>query len=378
MSDPTDAVKSSVARLASSAALFVDAFAERIGLNPTDLRCLQVVVDRPGVTASELGDRSALTSGAVTGVLDRLERAGLVERVADPADRRRTHVRALPKGEAAVSGISDALASGVDAVLAPLDQRQAAAVRGFVEGLPAVLEREAMRMRAEQRGATVGEMFSVPLDGARAGRLRLASGAPRVSLRAAPLGPSAEARMVAELSHSNLVLHAIGDPGVLCRASFEGPLPEVHSRDGVVDVRYKRRLEWRDRVARVGLSAAIPWDLELSGGFSSVACELQDAWLRTFELSGGVDRLHLRLPAPRGVVGVRVSGSSADVTLQVPVGTAARLSLSGGAQLVRFVDQAMRQVHGRLRLETRDAAAAPDRYDIDLSGGVRDLTVTRG
>jgi DNA-binding MarR family transcriptional regulator len=376
MSGTDEAVNPGIARLATSASLFLEAFAERLGLNPTDLRCLLVVMDIPDVTASELAERSGLTSGAVTGVLDRLERAGLVERVADPADRRRTHVRALPNGEAAVRRVSEALGSGLEAVLAPLDRRQAAAVQGFIESMPAVLEREASRLRAAKRGATVGEMFSAPA-GASVGLLRFASGAPRLSLRAAPLGPSAEARMVAELSHSDVLLSAMSDPGLLCQASFEGPLPEVRSREGVVDVRYKRRLEWRDRSARLGISAAIPWDIELSGGFSSVTGELEGAWLRTFQLAGGVDRLRLRLPTPRGVVGVRIGGSSADVTLQVPAGTAARLNLSGGAQQVRFVDQAMRQVHGRLRLETSDAGAAPDRYEIELSGGVRNLAVDR-
>lgn len=43
--------------------------------------------------------------------------------------------------------------------------------------------------------------------------------------------------------------------------------------------------------------------LELSGGFSSVTGELEGAWLRTFQLAGGVDRLRLRLPAPRDVAG---------------------------------------------------------------------------
>jgi hypothetical protein len=147
--------------------------------------------------------------------------------------------------------------------------------RRFIESMPAVLEREASRLRAAQRGATVGEMFSAPVAGASVGRLRFASGAPRLSLRAAPLGPSAEARMVAELSHSDVLLSAISDLGLLCQASFEGPLPEVRSQEGVVDVRYKRRLEWRSRSARLGLSAAIPWDIELSGGFSSVTGELE-------------------------------------------------------------------------------------------------------
>jgi hypothetical protein len=232
-------------------------------------------------------------------------------------------------------------------------------------------------MRAALRGAVVAEMFSAPLAGATLGRLHFVSGAPRLSLRAAPLGPNAEARVVAELSHSEVHLAAGSDPDLLCQATFEGPLPEARAHDGVVDVRYKRRLKWRNRSAHLGLNTAIPWDLELGGGFSSVSADLRGTRLRALELGGGVDHLRARLPLPRGLVRVRISGGSADVAVELPVGTAARLALSGGAHDVRFLDQSMRLVHGTLRLETGGASEAPDRYELELSGGVRDLTVTR-
>ena len=379
MSDTDDPVKpGSFARLTTSASLFLEAAAERLGLNPTDLRGLQLTVAEPGLTASRLAELSGLTTGAVTGVLDRLERGGLVVRVADPDDRRRILVRALPKGEAVVSGLADVLARGLGALMDPLDAREASAVRRFVEGVPDLLDMEAARMRAAIHGAVVAEMFSAPLEGATLGRLRLVSGAPRFSLRAAPLGPSAEARMVAELAHSEVTIVSGSDAGTLCQATFEGPLPEVRASDGVLEVRYKRRLDWRGRSAWLGLSSEIPWSLDLSGGFSSVSADLQASALQSMDLSGGVDRMRLRLPVPQGIVQVRIRGSSADVTMMLPAGVAARLSLSGGARQVRFIGQAMHLVHGSLRMETRDSGDARDRYEIEMSGGVRDLNVTRG
>jgi DNA-binding MarR family transcriptional regulator len=66
--------------------------AERLGVNETDLHCLNILENSGGLTAGELATRSGLTSGAVTGVVDRLERAGYARRVADPADRRRVNV----------------------------------------------------------------------------------------------------------------------------------------------------------------------------------------------------------------------------------------------------------------------------------------------
>jgi DNA-binding MarR family transcriptional regulator len=71
--------------------------AERLGLNQTDLHCINIIENSGGLTAGELAKEAGLTSGAVTGVVDRLERAGYARRVADPADRRRVKLEVTPK-----------------------------------------------------------------------------------------------------------------------------------------------------------------------------------------------------------------------------------------------------------------------------------------
>jgi DNA-binding MarR family transcriptional regulator len=50
--------------------------AERLGVNRTDLHCLNTIENAGGLTAGELSRETGLTTGAVTGVIDRLERAG--------------------------------------------------------------------------------------------------------------------------------------------------------------------------------------------------------------------------------------------------------------------------------------------------------------
>jgi DNA-binding MarR family transcriptional regulator len=67
--------------------------AQRLGVNKTDLDCLNIIENSGGLTAGELAVQAGLTNGAITGVLDRLERAGFARRVADPADRRRVNVK---------------------------------------------------------------------------------------------------------------------------------------------------------------------------------------------------------------------------------------------------------------------------------------------
>src|SRR5919108_2660598 len=71
--------------------------AERLGLNRTDLHCVNIIENSGGLTAGELAAESGLTTGAVTGVIDRLERAGYARRVSDPADRRRVKLEVTPK-----------------------------------------------------------------------------------------------------------------------------------------------------------------------------------------------------------------------------------------------------------------------------------------
>jgi len=71
--------------------------AQRLGVNETDLHCLNIIENSGGLTAGELAVEAGLTTGAVTGVVDRLERVGFARRIPDPDDRRRVKVEVTPK-----------------------------------------------------------------------------------------------------------------------------------------------------------------------------------------------------------------------------------------------------------------------------------------
>jgi DNA-binding MarR family transcriptional regulator len=72
--------------------LFDSVVIDLAGLNRTDWRCLDILGTRGPMTAGQLAEAVRLTTGAITGVLDRLESAGLVRRVRDTEDRRRINV----------------------------------------------------------------------------------------------------------------------------------------------------------------------------------------------------------------------------------------------------------------------------------------------
>jgi DNA-binding MarR family transcriptional regulator len=111
-----------------------DAFDEiacqKLGVNRTDLRCLNIVENQGSMTAGRLAELSGLTTAAVTSVLDRLERAGYARRVREQKDRRQVLVELTPL-----------LAERAGPIWGPLgDEAMAALARMSVEELNGVLD----------------------------------------------------------------------------------------------------------------------------------------------------------------------------------------------------------------------------------------------
>ncbi|GLP70626.1 MULTISPECIES: MarR family transcriptional regulator [unclassified Streptomyces] len=94
--------------------------AQRLGLNVTDLLSFACVLKAGEdlLTAGDLAEHAHVTTGAVTGILNRLERGGYVTRVPDPNDRRRVRVAALPDAVAKVVALYQPYYDRLDAVFA--------------------------------------------------------------------------------------------------------------------------------------------------------------------------------------------------------------------------------------------------------------------
>src|SRR5947199_2981163 len=80
-------------RTGSLMQLMGTAAADKIGINATDLNCLNILSFSGHMTAGELARATGLTTASITGVVDRLEEAGFVTRERDPRDRRRVVVQ---------------------------------------------------------------------------------------------------------------------------------------------------------------------------------------------------------------------------------------------------------------------------------------------
>jgi DNA-binding MarR family transcriptional regulator len=85
--------------------VFDETVGEFLGINRTDGRCLDIVERLGKVSAGQLANESKLTTGAVTAVIDRMERAGYVQRVRDDVDRRKVWVECTPETRAIVGQI---------------------------------------------------------------------------------------------------------------------------------------------------------------------------------------------------------------------------------------------------------------------------------
>jgi DNA-binding MarR family transcriptional regulator len=113
---------------------FDEVAAQKLGVNRTDLRCLNIIENERGhegsMTAGRLAQLTGLTSAAVTAVLDRLEKAGYARRVRDQKDRRQVLVELTPL-----------IAERGEQIWGPLGRdAQAAFARRSVEELKSVIE----------------------------------------------------------------------------------------------------------------------------------------------------------------------------------------------------------------------------------------------
>lgn len=91
-----DAVNKAGRELSASSVMFHTLMAEKFGLTVTDWRAWDIVIRHGPLTAGRFAELTGLTPGAVTGLIDRLVEAGVVQRVRDSRDRRKVMVEATP------------------------------------------------------------------------------------------------------------------------------------------------------------------------------------------------------------------------------------------------------------------------------------------
>jgi DNA-binding MarR family transcriptional regulator len=370
VSTPPDAVR----RLLALSVAAHEAVAARLGINSTDLRSLELIASEPEMTPSRLAELTGLTTGAVTGILDRLERAGFARREADPADRRRLLLRLDPQRLSEVADAYAPLMASAAAISHDWDPELRAGIERYVDALGGTLATETERLRVATYGGIVDDTYLAPLGDVARARLVLATGAPRLNLGGSALGQ--QVRMVAETAATRLTLRAATPDRELIRAAFTGPVPDVRTGDGTVTMRYRRRIvDTRSREITAALHPRPAWAIDVDGGITDLDADLRDLRFLGLDIRGGANHLTLRLPRPDGTVRIALAGGSSTARITRPSGVPMALAGRGGVSRLRFDDQRRDASATDVRVRSASYNRAPDRYELDLAGGISELTI---
>jgi DNA-binding MarR family transcriptional regulator len=126
--------------------------AERMGINRTDHRVMEVLNRLGPLTAGDLARESHLTTGAVTAVLDRLEDMGYVRRVRDTEDRRRVLIERTREGNKTGMRYYGPFVNRTFESMAKYSEEELAVVRDFMRSAAALSEEYARELRADDAG----------------------------------------------------------------------------------------------------------------------------------------------------------------------------------------------------------------------------------
>jgi DNA-binding HxlR family transcriptional regulator len=336
-------------------ASFFRAAAARSGMTVTDLQVMDILESTGPMTAGQLADLTGLTTGAITGMLNRLEESGLVQRVRDPSDGRRVIVRlaSRPEDRNGTGPVFDELESAWEELASQYDEAQLALMLDFLKRSNALSRQELVRLRAAPQDAE--------------------------GIYSSARGDLSSARLVVPAGIAALTLRVNPDMADLYQANFEGAVPNVTGKDGVVTIRYPRRL-WilggMQGTAEVTLNATLPWSIAIQGGASNITADLTGLDLSGLEVKGGMNMISVQLPVPTGVVPIRLSGGASTVTIRRPADVPARVHLKGWASQLEFDDQSFSNLGSDVRLQSPGYEGTGPGYEIEIASSVSMIIIT--
>jgi len=138
-------------------ALFSDAVAQRLGINSTDMECVDLLHLFGAMTPSRLAQLTGLTTGAITRLVDRLERGGWVRRMPDLQDRRSVTIEPLHGTRTSPAWAHfKGMAARMAQLIGEYDASQLELITEFTRRSNEILRDEAARLRQSEPGAASG------------------------------------------------------------------------------------------------------------------------------------------------------------------------------------------------------------------------------
>ncbi len=349
--------------LSARTVVFHQAVAERMGLSSADHKCLDLIARHRSegrVTPGRVAELTGLTTGAVTGVLDRLENAGFVWREKDPDDRRQIIVHVRQERLEELAELLEPIRLAAESICAEYTPTELERIMGFTRKC---IEATTRATEALQRS-------------------NAASVETQANLVTLPRGSRTAATFEARRGVAALVLGAtpVGEGAHLVRARFEGSPPTVSLDDGLVSYTHPKGspLDWlrmRSKWVRVALARDVRWALRIKGGAAKLEADLGALSVSSFELLGGASDLLLQLGRPEGVVPVRIKGGVSTARIQRPRNVPMKLVVHGGVSGLSVDSMKLGSVGGLLEWASPELAGARDRFELELHGGASNLSL---
>lgn len=129
---------------------FRNAMNEWAGLNATDMECLRLLSQKGTATPTELAKHTGLTSGATTAMLDRLEKAGLIERRPNPNDRRGTLIAPEKSSNAKMAGWFESARKAQDALMSTYSESELEVIADVFERFAKLWDDERKKVQKQQ------------------------------------------------------------------------------------------------------------------------------------------------------------------------------------------------------------------------------------
>ena len=142
------AIRSGFQQTSGQSVLLSEIIADKVGLAPSDLETMGFLEDAGPMTAGRLAELTGLTSGAVTHLVDRLERARYVRRRSDPADRRRVLVELVPGRAKEFERFYGPMARGATEFLGRYSDAELALIAELLEHMVAFGRAQTQRIQA--------------------------------------------------------------------------------------------------------------------------------------------------------------------------------------------------------------------------------------
>jgi DNA-binding MarR family transcriptional regulator len=144
-------------RIMSTQTVFLhQAIAQSVGLNATDTKCIDLILRGPDgcVTAGWLSNATGLTTGAITHILDRLEKRHFIERVRDTRDRRKVFVRIRPESLEPLTPKYEAVGQAYMGLAEEYGNNELQLICDYLEKTSKISERELANMISVNRSAS--------------------------------------------------------------------------------------------------------------------------------------------------------------------------------------------------------------------------------